>query len=69
VQAAGTVTSFAAHFTGIVTLRLQTRVRGGAKVAGDFFVTGGALIRPDEFGARDARRRNDGAVCLERAAG
>ena len=63
------VTRFAADILGVVSLRLQARVGGRAKIARDRLVTGGALLRPDKFSTRDARRRQDGVVRFEAAAG
>lgn len=41
---------------------------GSRKTFRDCFMTGGAIFRADKFGARDARRRKDGAARLKVAA-
>jgi hypothetical protein len=59
VQTARAMARFAAHILRVLSFRLQSRVRCGAKVAHDFFVAGLALFRADELRARDAGRRKN----------
>ena len=62
VQTSRSVTSFAAHLFRVVAWRFQTRVRRGAKISSNVFVARFASLRADEFGAWNARRREDGAI-------
>lgn len=61
VQTAGAMTGFAADVLGVVTGCLEPGVGGSGKVAGDFLVTGGALIGADKFRAGNAGRRQNRA--------
>jgi hypothetical protein len=56
VQTPRAVARFAAHVLCVLSFRLQSRVRCGAKVSDDLFVAGLTLFRADELRARDARR-------------
>ena len=69
VEAARSVTRFAADVFGVVALRLQARMRRGRETFGDRFVAGRAFFRADKLGARNARRSEDGAARFEVAAG
>lgn len=68
VQASRAVTRFAADVLGVVAFGFQARMSGRRKTFCDRFVAGGAIFRANEFGARDARRRKDGAARLKVAA-
>ena len=52
---------FAAGVLGVAAGRHQARVRGGRKIARDFFVAGCALCGTDKLRARNAGRREDRA--------
>jgi hypothetical protein len=56
VQTARAVAPLAAHVLCILSLRLQSRVRCGTKVAHDLFMAGPTFLGSDELRARDARR-------------
>lgn len=65
VQAAGTVTGFAAAGTGhavAFTGEFEPGMRRELEVFDDFFVAGGALIRADKLRAGDQRGRGDDAL-------
>ena len=63
VQTARAVARFAADVLCVLSFRLQSRVRGCAKVAHDLFVAGRALLRADELCTWDAGRRQNCSVC------
>ena len=69
VQAARTMTSFAAHFFGVLAFGLQTRMRGGAEIAYDISMTGVTRFGTDKFRAGNGGWRNDRAIRVEVAAG
>jgi hypothetical protein len=69
VQAARTMAGFTSHVLGVIAGCFQSRVRRGAKIARDVFVAGLACFRPNKLRARNARRRENGAVRFKRAAG
>ena len=68
VQAARSMTRFAANVLGIVAFRFQTRMGCGRETARNCLVTGRALARSNKFGAGNARRREDSATCLQATA-
>jgi hypothetical protein len=57
VQTARAVARFAADVLCVFSFRHQTRMRSGAEIPRDLFVAGRALVRANEFRARDAGRR------------
>ena len=59
---AGAVTGLATNVAALVILQRQAGVGGTGKMRGLLFVALGALFRPDEIGAGDLRRRDDGAL-------
>ena len=61
MEAARTMTTFAADRFGIFAFRHQACMRGRAEIAHNLFVTGLALLHPDVFRAGNARGRHDGA--------
>lgn len=69
METARSVTTFAAHALGVVSLRFQPRVRRGPESFYDRFMTGRAFFRADEFRARNTGRRHDRAARFEVAAG
>jgi hypothetical protein len=61
VKTARPVARFATHVLGIVTMRLQARVRRSLEILGDRLVTGGALFRTNKLGAGNTRRGEEGS--------
>lgn len=57
VFAARAVAGFATHIDGIFALGLEFRVIGGAEVADEFLMAGGAFLGAHEGGTRDGVRR------------
>jgi len=57
VQTTRPVARFAADVLGVLSLRLQSGMRCGPKIARDIFMTGLATLRADELRARDLGRR------------
>lgn len=56
VFAARAVAGFAAHINGVLALGLEFRMVGGAEIANEFLMAGGAFLGAHEGGARDAGR-------------
>ena len=56
MQTPGTVTRFAAHVLGILSLCLQPGVSGCSEIAHDLFVTGRTFLRTHELRAGNAGR-------------
>ena len=59
VQTSRSMTRFAADIFGVVSLCLQTRMRGRAKIARDVFMTRLATFRSDKLRAGNTRRRHE----------
>jgi hypothetical protein len=68
VQTSGAVAGFASHALGVVPLRFQPGMGRGPEIPHDHVVTGCAFFRPNEFRARDARRRHYRVARVEAAA-
>jgi hypothetical protein len=69
VQATRTMARLTSDVLCVIAVRFQPRVRCGPKITRDIFVTGLASFRADEFRARNAWWRENGAVRFKRAAG
>ena len=68
VQAPRAVAALAAHWLCVFAFRHKPGVRGRFEISGDLAMAGIACIRAHELCARNARRRNNGAIRIERAA-
>ena len=62
VQAARSMTGFAAHFGGVAAFRFEPRMGGGPESLRDVLVALGASLGSDKSGARNLRRRDQGAI-------